>query len=57
MVYSMREKLRCRAVHFKTAESCAYIFNDATGMLVKPVMDSLQELAKFEIPLAGSVRL
>ena len=45
-------------MHFKTAESCAYLFNDATEMLVKPVMGhSLRELAKFEIPLAGSARL
>ena len=45
-------------MHFKTAESCAYILNDATGMLVKPVMGhSLHELAKFEILLAGLVRL
>ena len=57
MVDSEREKLRCRAMHFKTAESGAHLFNDATGLLVKPVMGhSLHELAKFEIPLAGSVR-
>ena len=41
----------------KTTPSCAILFRDVTAMLMKPVMGhSLRELAKFKIPLVGSVR-
>ena len=41
----------------ETTASCAMLSRDVTAMLMKPVMGhSLRELAKFKIPLAGSVR-
>ena len=58
---SMREKLRCRAMHFKTTASCgscAMLFRESTAMLVKPTMGhSLQGHPKLKLPLVGSVRL
>ena len=55
--YSMREKLRCGAMHFKTTASCAMLFRESTAMLVKPTMGhSLQGHPKLKLPLVGSVR-
>ena len=50
-------KVRFAGLHLKTTASCAILFRDVTAMLMKPVMGhSLRELAKFRIPLVGSVR-
>ena len=50
-------KVRFAGLHLKTTASCAILFRDVTAMLMKPVIGhSLRELAKFKIPLVGSVR-
>ena len=54
----LRGELRCGDLHLETTANCAMLFRDVTAMMTKPTMGhSLCELANFEIPLAGSVRL
>ena len=57
MVEFSREELGFGGLHLKTTASCAILFRDVAAMLMKPVIGhSLRELAKFKIPLVGSVR-
>ena len=51
------ESTLCRLAFEDHCELCDILFRDVTAMLIKPVIGhSLRELAKFKIPLVGSVR-